>query len=128
MAIKEAVAGLAIFILGGCGDSKPAIEPPTIGGQLVHLQESDYSLMVRYRDGTLIETTATLVDENGVPAFIKSMDGEFIFQVPDCGKLTFIEPNFGSGVILKPDDAHFATGAKDCPIHFGALEDKWVFN
>ncbi|WP_404366778.1 hypothetical protein [Marinobacter sp.] len=126
MEIKKAVAGLGIFILGGCSDSNPTIEPPTIGGQLVHLQESDYSLMVRYRDGTLIETTATLVDENDMPAFIKSMDGEIIFQVPDCGKLTFIEPNFVSGVILKPDDAYFATDSKDCPIHFGALEDKWV--
>lgn len=113
-------------MITGCSDSAPEIEPPEVGGQLVHIEGSQYSLMVRYRDGQVIETTATLVDENDMPKLIKSVDEIYEFQVPQCGNLTFAEPRFGPGIILMPDDADVATGAEGCPIHFGALEDKWV--
>lgn len=105
--------------------SGKSLEPPSIGGKFVHQSGLNYKLMVRYRDGTLVETTAQLLEKIDIPRYFPSIDDVYTFRVPNCGDLTILEPSTAPYSILMPDDAYFATQVKGCPIHFGALENQW---
>lgn len=114
-----------LLLLTGC--TQESYEAPSEGGYLYHLSGKDYKLVVRTRNGDAIEHNVRLQDRERMPKFIKSVQQIIRFHSHDCGFLEFIQPGSGLPSILSPLSEYVASNSEQCPIHFGAVENKYFF-
>lgn len=113
------------MIFSGC--SQENYNAPNEGGNIYHVGGINYKLVVRTRSGDVIEHNMKLQDRDKIPKFIKSVRQIINFHSETCGFLEFIQPGHGLPSLLNPLDDFIASNSEQCPIHFGAVEDKYFF-